>query len=234
MPPVIAPAALAAAALTSPAAAPAAVAGTPAPAAAGPVPPAPNLLIGSVVLGSPISHEGQTYTGLPLVEPSLRDYMLSEKPTGKTDTSRTEATLRLWSIMTGAPAAALRLLKMRDGTKITKWIEAIDPPAKPVVADADIEDLFVQPEQPGSITVTLISPIMDGDQQLTSLTFSEPDVTLGIMLENLMKKGAGEYLKEASMIATMTDKTIPVISQLRLRDLVVIRKAVQPFLGERA
>jgi hypothetical protein len=228
IPATIPPQALAAAALTSAAAAPA-----PVPAAAAPAAPAVATLSTVIALGSAITdRDGKIVTALAVREPLLGDYIWAEKTVDKGQTKilgNTEASIRLWSRISGLHIDDARKLKLRDAGKIKRWLETMDPPAQARIAvDDDMADLVEAPElEPldGSF-VDLVSPICDG--RIAALPLSEPDIGLG----NILEKLKGAHTIEAAIYSIMSGLTVPDVAKLCLRDLVAVRARVLPFLGD--
>jgi hypothetical protein len=157
--------------------------------------------------------------------------MYAERDKGKL-VGATDEKIRLWARIANADIDDMRLLKLRDAAKIRTWLATLDPPIKrlPVTDDAiaDLVEPEAEPEPLGDhSTVPLLMPIMDGNTVISALPLREPDVGLGVIVEKLK----GQYMIEASVLATLSGLTIPVVQQLKLRDLVAVRTRLDPFLA---
>ena len=78
-----------------------------------------------------------------------------------------------------------------------------------------------------SVTVKLSAPVVDGENNITKLTFREPDI--GDML--VSDKFKGDMEKMVAVLASISDMKLAVFKKIKTRDMAKIMAATAELMG---
>ncbi len=152
--------------------------------------------------------DGAPVGEIALEEPQLKHLIVAGRKSGIAET-----TISLLAQLTGLPEDSVKKIKTADARSIEAWLLSLASPDAPVVSDA------------GDATFQLSVPLVDGNKMISALTLREPDLECAIAVERM------KTLEEqtAATIASLSGYTIPLISQLRVRDVRALEAWLGPF-----
>lgn len=167
-------------------------------------------------LSRPVADEaGKVYTEITVEEPSLADFIQADRKSA----SPAEKGIVIIAIAGHLPIEAVKRMKLPDANRIKRWLERLRDKAAGEGHDEPTDDGRV---------FELITPIQNGTQTVSRVTLIEPDLGSGVAVE----KFKSEHEQTAALIATLSGLTIPVVHQLRLRDIARMEAWFYPFLDD--
>lgn len=155
--------------------------------------------------------------GKPVVLVTVEEPRLGHAVVAGRKKGANQQTIALLSQVMGLPEDSVKKMKIVDATRINAWLKSINDGHK-VKEDAST----------GEVTLTLLTPIRDGNKKITEITLREPDLEAGIAVE----KWETQHEQLAATIASLSGLTIPIVNQLRFRDLAAIEGWLAPLGDE--